>query len=132
MREENEIIVRSLRDLDALVAEHVMGIKPPTRPGVIFTPARYTTWACLESVIRNREEAGFSWSIEMLEPGRYGCILWNQLLPKPDVLWVDGFSLRRANIPAFLGSGPDNAVSFNIAALASAGIRVKLELGEGV
>jgi hypothetical protein len=38
-----EIIVRSLRRLDALVAEKLMGIKPPSRSDVNFTPAKYTT-----------------------------------------------------------------------------------------
>lgn len=112
---KNEITVRSLRDLDAMVAKHVMSIKPPTRPSVTFTPARYTTWAGVEAVIKRLEERNLLWDISSRYPGQSDAYYGEVFMGKT-------FHSRYAR------SAP---IALCLAALESVGCRVRLEMELG-
>jgi hypothetical protein len=148
------ITCRSLRHLDALVAEKLMGWRwyttcdgsvywflspshdlpkpwdlspseaPPPgakvseRYGTDSCP-HYTTWPGLEPVIRNREEAGYWVSME-------GACGLGMTPDEPDA----AFHKMRRTQEASYATGPTIPIAVCLAALASAGCRVRLELGE--
>jgi len=144
------ITCRSLRHLDALVAEKLMGwgwyttcdgsvywflspshdlpkswdlspseAPPPgakvsERHGADSCP-HYTTWPGLEPVIRNREEAGYKWGVNLRQPGQV-----DEYYAE-----VEKDGIYRVK---YARTAP---IAFCLAALSSAGCRVRLELGEG-
>lgn len=130
MGEENEIVCRSLRHLDALVAEHVTQLEAQyvangypkgclkRNPGAI---PHYTTWPGLEPVIRNREEAGYFWEFYQ-ESDALMRKAWTVGL-----VILDSMGDRELVASGHHNTAPTAAC---IAALASARCRVRLELGE--
>ena len=111
MATEASYTIRSLRKLDALVAEHVI-----KKTGVV--PA-YTTWAGVEAVVKNREQAGFHWLVK--SPFQDGEPYWAGLTPKG----VSGWNGK----PDFYQSGSAEPIARCLAALASEGVQVNTELG---
>jgi hypothetical protein len=157
MTNTTETTIRSLRDLDALVAEKLFGwqwwialtpggtanreraillpndegeatviapslIQPELYKGDIDAMPRrftdwyrvvphYTTWAGMESVIRVIEAEGWGWELDREERG--------------DAYWA---VLRRGYSEIFESSGNTAPVAFCLAALASRGVNVRLEL----
>ena len=112
---DTAITVRSLRRLDSLVEEHILkGFSKEILDRNPELAPKYSTWLGLESVIRNREDAGYRWEIG-------GCSgeSWVTIWPENSVMF-DG--------RAFVAEHEFAPVAFNIAALASAGCRVELEL----
>ena len=108
------VIVRSRQRLNELVAQHIT--KPFSADVLALNPGLvpdYTTWAGMELVIRNREEAGFAWDMVYGNPTNYAVTIYDRYCN------VLGQELHK-----------DKSVAFCLAALASAGCRVKLELDE--
>jgi hypothetical protein len=137
------IVCRTLRQVDALVAESLFGWRwwldvdkgnymlfpPECRPmsplmNERWTPKNpnfsrdrfdwshtlhhYTTWAELEAVIRNREEAGYAWDMECRHQyGNYAATLYSL---------EDGRYWQQVH--------QDKAVALCLAALASVGLNV--------
>jgi hypothetical protein len=112
---DTAIVCRTRRQIDALVAEHIT--KPFPAPVLACNPGiipEYTTWARMEQVIRNREEAGYHW---LLKTAFYpGDACWAGLTPHD----CSGFN----GVPDVYESGPTLPIAASIAALASAGINV--------
>jgi len=118
MSEKDAIICRSLWEVDALVAMKLMGLKPSSRPDVIFTPPHYTTWPGLEPVIQWVIAQGFTYTLE------------RQL---DNSCWLGGVCRATINTGPGryrTGHGETESIAFCLAALASAGFWVKLELGD--
>jgi hypothetical protein len=111
------ITVRTLRQLDGLVEEHIIKVfsKETLDRNPELAP-KYSTWLGLEPVIRNREESGYRW-----ECGSIAGWCWANLEPVNAVL--------AENSPEYFSEGQSVPVAFCLAALASVGVRVKLELG---
>ena len=113
---QTEITVQSLRELDALVAEHVTKVfskavldcNPDLAPD-------YITWAGMDLVIRSLEKAGYQWRIQRVHPGQAD-------------EYAAELSLGKATHSRYARSGP---IALCLAALASAGCRVRLELEDG-
>jgi hypothetical protein len=126
MTTKTEVTCRSLRELDALVAEYVTKLEDQYvangyTAGCLKRNSEaiphYTTWAGLESVVPKVEEVGLIWHWGILTNGGYWVDLW---LPESDYM---------ADLPEVSTTHKDKAVAFCLAALASVGVRVKLELG---
>ena len=136
-------VVRSLRELDALVAENLMGWhKVECLDGFVLSPddctpfrltvaqihklrlvqklPAYTTWAGVEAVVKNREQAGFHWLVK--SPFEDGEPYWAGLTPKG----VSGWNGK----PDFYCSGQTEPIARCLAALASAGVGGRFELGD--
>lgn len=154
---EDVLVVRSLRELDALVAEHLFGWKwyrpwssPQGRARAFIAPEEavsdrdferlekvpdktqwdtntrklwdywlpyHSTWSGLELLVSNREEAGFQWTLGGINGADlFGACLW----PKGSLDDYGEFSSEHPSVP----------IAFCLAALASVGCNVRLELGE--
>jgi hypothetical protein len=151
MEEAMKIFCRNLREVDALVAEHLMDwtwvlYNPEMHRGRLLIPKfdaeflkyadgsphwlpatgeerlaldwiecglvpHYTTWEEIGSVIQNREKAGFDWRMDSGH-GVYVCWTGNNISAKL------GHSYKASSIP----------IAFCLAALASVGVNVKLEM----
>lgn len=111
-----EITVRSLRELDTLVAEHIT--KPFSKAVLNHNPGlapEYTTWAGMDLLITNRKNAGYQWRIQWGYPGQAD-------------EYAAELSLGKATHSRYARSAP---IALCLAALASAGCRVRLELEDG-
>jgi hypothetical protein len=105
------ITVRTLRQLDALVEEHILkGFSKEILDRNPELAPKYSTWLGLEPVIRNREDAGFEWSIGRNFFGFYSAVR------------------TRDVVEQYCGDSGSAPVAFCLAALASVGVRVELEL----
>jgi hypothetical protein len=116
---DTAITVRTLRQLDALVEEHI--IKVFSKETLARNPElapKYSTWLGLEPVIRSREDAGFWVSIE----GACG------LGMTPDVPDA-AFHKMGGTQESGYATAPTIPIAVCLAALASVGVRAKLELG---
>jgi hypothetical protein len=111
------VICRSLRELDALIDIHLFGVKVPKRRGIVHTPPCYTTYAGMESVVTNRVTASLRFSIDHDDEGAYAT-----LFPNSAVLNDDS--------PEWQASASDIPVAVCLAALASVGVQVELNMGE--
>lgn len=112
------IVCRSLADLNMLIAEHITKPFPVDvlrrNPGIVED---YTTWAGVEAVIR--------WCIAQ----EYTYTLERQ---QANSCWLGGSCRVTINTGPgkyVAGHGEAESVAFCLAALASAGVRVRLELG---
>jgi hypothetical protein len=112
------ITVRSLSQLSQLVAQHITKPFLPRaiarNPGIV---PDYHTWAGMESVIRVMEDEGYRWDISGPVGGDYSVYIFST-----DAVMFDGS-------PDYSGKAEQAPVAFCLAALASRGINVRLELG---
>lgn len=123
------ITVKTLRELDALVAEHVMQLEASyiakgypagcikRNPSAI---PQYSTWEGVEAVIKNREQAG-CWVCINGGSSDLGLNPNN-----PDAAFMPKGSTRESGYAA----GPTIPIAVCLAALASIDVAVKLELGD--
>jgi hypothetical protein len=114
---QDPIICRSLRELDALIDVHLFGVKVPKRRGIVHTPPRYTTYAGMESVVKDREDVGLFLTLGDLR--YYGVDDGGH--------YEAGFRNAQG---AFFGRWRNIPVAVCLAALASVGVQVELNMGE--
>jgi hypothetical protein len=115
---DTAIIVRTIRQLDSLVEEHI--IKGFSKEILDRNPGlapKYSTWLGLEPVVRNREGSGYWWLVA--SPQRPGEPYMAELIPH-------GKMPHEVN--SFARSGPTEPITRCLAALASVGVRVRCDL----
>lgn len=118
MQTEKVIICRSLRHLDALVAEKVMGKVWSEGLGPKYDLPHYTTWAGVEAVVQVMEGEGFWVSME-------GASGLGMTPDAPDAAFHKNGDTRESGY----ATGPTLPIAVCLAALSAKGVEVSFEQG---